>query len=331
MERIEILADPSPAQKARWDALVLGSSFGTIFSTCRYLDALNVRYRIAVMCHGREWIGGAVLSRDPLGRQSNALYCKHLGPVICDNALRGAPAKRFAQEVRLLGEMARGLKGQRRGFSYRFSPRATYLAPFVWEGYRQESQYTSVIRAHGTQNWRASASKQLRYELRKAEQSTAQVRQIGSETNWSALHKVAMRPYTRRGAHAPLSQDHLEALYQALAPHDQASLWVVEDGGQITNVALCVNDAARTYFLINGSSDTAQTHANKALMAQVIDHSLSAGRDFDFEGSMLAHIARVYREFTPDFDTYAKVWQPGLLHSGHDLALKMARKLLRYG
>lgn len=321
----------TPAQRSEWDEFVRRTPQGSIFATTAFLNALGAAYELAVTRKDASISAGIPLVRGMLGTHSNPLYCKYLGfqALAPESNKTSAITGRLAEQVGDFEPLLRSLHS----FDYNFHPTFTNWMPFYWLGFRQQTNYTYVIRNHNASLWWTSADERLRRSVRRGEQNAVSIERLDSPTAemLRACYEICMQPYTSRNTRPLMTYERFVQFAKELCGNGGARVWLARDkSGKDAAAALVLYDWRSAYFLMNGTLADAPAGTNSALLFDVIEHALGQGLDFDFEGSMIKPIEHYYRKFGAELVPYFQIWKPTALTSALRMGKAIGRRVLGY-
>ena len=194
--------------------------------------------------------------------------------------------------------------------------------PFRWSGYRATPYYTHTIDLRKDMNeiWEGFKSS-TRSKIQKAKQQSA-IQTVGSLNDLAVFMKDL---YDFKGVK---NGTQLANILQKLALHpklqERQKIWIsLNEQGQTQAFLYLVWDANTAYYLTGGAHpDHRKQHAMYGLFWEAIQFSATQVETFDFEGSIIPEIERVFKSFGAVARSYFK-----LSKSGHRL-IDIARIIL---
>jgi hypothetical protein len=178
--------------------------------------------------------------------------------------------------------------------------------PFYWAGYRLELRYTYRLEDLASQEalWEGLSGK-TRTEIRKARKQV----EVDGNLELDRLYAVWSKTFGRQGLSPPVSFAELERLDAACAARDaRAMLFARDEAGRVHAVAYVVWDAGTAYYLLAGADpELRASGASSMLLWESIMRARAVTDVFDFEGSMLKPIERVFRSFGGRQTPYLRV------------------------
>jgi len=180
-----------------------------------------------------------------------------------------------------------------------FNYTVTNWLPFYWQGFRQTTRYSYVLKINDLKEaWKNIAADYRNQKIPKAAEKV-EVQTGGSLLEFQQVHD---RSYARQGLPAPVSTAFLQRLDEALANHGQRELFFARDRetGEVHSVAYLVWDAQSAYYLLAGDDPKYRASGAGILLAwETIRyaHEVLKVPTFDFAGSMVRPIERVRRQF----------------------------------
>ncbi len=112
------------------------------------------------------------------------------------------------------------------------------------------------------------------------------------------LYILAARVFQKQAQVIPFSQSFFLNYDKELKSRHARSIYLAHDHEQSAVAGVYViHDQYHTYYIISGRVDGAHRGAVALLLSEAISDALSAGRIFDFEGSMIPGINRFFKSF----------------------------------
>jgi len=121
--------------------------------------------------------------------------------------------------------------------------------------------------------------------------------------------------FLRQGQGLPFDRDLVRRIDAACASRDARRMFFAEDSkGRVHAALYIVTDAASAYYLFGGADPQFRSSgAQNFLLWEAIRFASSRGIRFDFEGSMIEPIERVFRAFGARQVPYLQVYGARLL------------------
>jgi hypothetical protein len=239
-----------------------------------------------------------------------------LGPWVERSGAR--PARALGEEMELLTAVEAALPAAE-AFVQHFSPTMLNAMPFHWAGYRLELRYTYRLEDLASQAalWEGLSGK-TRTEIRKARKQV----EVDEDLELDRLYAVWAKTFARQGLRPPVSPAELERLDAACAARNaRAMLFARDDASRVHAVAYVVWDAGTAYYLLAGADpELRASGASSMLLWESIMRARAVTDVFDFEGSMLKPVERVFRSFGGRQTPYLRVSRASRL-GGAALAL----------
>ena len=196
-----------------------------------------------------------------------------------------------------------------------FNYTITNWLPFYWQGFRQTTRYSYLLRIKDIELVRKNIM--LDYRNQKIPKAARKV-QVSTDGSLQEFQRVHDLSYARQGLSAPISTAFLQQVDEALAVHGQRELFFARDRqtGDIHSVAYLVWDAQSAYYLLAGDDPQYRASGAGILLAwETIRyaHKVLELDTFDFAGSMVRPIERVRRQFGAVQQPYFRLqreWSP---------------------
>ncbi len=230
------------------------------------------------------------------------LFTKFMGPLV-------APAYReLKYEHRLCQQLIDQLPPLA-GFDQQFHPGVQNWLPFYWQGYRQTTQYTYVLKLAGEADWRAGVNRNMRRNLDKAESQLRLRHDLGLDT----FYQLNEKSFARQNKAVPYSFDQLKRHDEALVANESRQLFfAVDEQDRVHSAAYLIWDKQRAYYHLSGDDpNLRQSGSGIWLVAQAVQYTQQELQlpFFDFEGSMLPEVEAIRRQFGATQVPYSRVWK----------------------
>ena len=217
--------------------------------------------------------------------------------------------KKLEYEFEIINSIAEGLLEV--GVDYilqTYSPSLDNWEPFYWNGFKQETLYTFIIKkGKNFEEIQQQLSSNLKRDIKKAGKTA----KIEETRDLEEFYKYNCMSFERQEKQNPISIELLERIYRACSENDACKmLKVVDDENEIHCVGFYVFDKNNVYEILLGTNPQKRSSNFKSLMTlHMIKFACETQRNFDFEGSMIKSIANYNRRFGADLVPYYKVWK----------------------
>lgn len=193
-------------------------------------------------------------------------------------------------------------------FSQHYSYSLTDWLPFYWQGFQQTTLY-SFIMEPGKPTY--STFEGLKSETRNMVRRAAQHLDILESDDTSVFHALNSKSFQRQGISIPYSHTLLDQLNRLLRSKDQSKLYLAQDiAGGISAGILIVYGHKTNYCLASGlDKKKAIPGAMQFLLWHAIEDAMRQGRSFDFEGSMIPGVAKMFSGFGAEQTPYYKIYK----------------------
>jgi len=198
--------------------------------------------------------------------------------------------------------------GPHGSFHHNFHETFTDWLPFHWNGFSQTTRYTYVIDDLSSVDamWDGMRSPQRR-SIKKAEKQGLTIRDDLSLDEFLELNR---KTFTRQGKQ-PLASDELIRRVDAacLANAGRSILSGVDSQGRV-HAAVYIAWFGNTAFYLMGGSEPELRDSGAQLLAmwEALKMARSLVKRFDFEGSMLPQVERVFRGFGAKQIPYSSIF-----------------------
>lgn len=180
--------------------------------------------------------------------------------------------------------------------------------PFYWRNFKEITRYTYVIDDTSDMkkvmdNYDSNARK----NLKKAQK----IVHLQNNPDIELFYEINKKSYERQGREIPYSLDYAKSVYEAGKKHDAVKILIAEDDeGNVHSGALLVWDSKSVYYLLNGTDPKYKSsQANCFLIHESIKWASQLGKMFDFEGSVIHHIEKAFREYGGVRKPYFRIYK----------------------
>jgi hypothetical protein len=190
-------------------------------------------------------------------------------------------------------------------------PRLVTGLPFHWHGFQLHARYSYRVAPAGDPERLWQETRQhIRTDIRKARQTL----QVRTDLPLAGLRTLIEQTFRRQGRTAPLPWPVLEALDEACQRRGARTLYCAQDArGQVHAAAYVVSDQQAAYYLLGGGNpELRNSGASSLLLWEALQQAAAAGRDFDFEGSMMRPLEHFFRGFGGRPCTYLGLYRESL-------------------
>ncbi len=289
---LEIL---DPNSYPEWNEFVDDCSRGTLFHQTTWMEPLDPVVRVVRDTNG---ICAGLLSvpGKRLGIKGYHLppYTSIHGPLVRDSA-KGRISSARSEERKWLGDLLDGL-GPQAHLDFMIPTQELDLPAYVQRGY-QIGYWMSHEVEGSYQDWQAGIASTQRSKLKKLQKEVDQGQlNIRLQGGCEDVLALATETSARKGYNM-----NLPTLQALLRPELEGSYWTVVRVMQEDDLlcgAIMLHDKKRAWYVINGvRRDLQDIHrwTNLLVLSASIEWSLTTGRVFDFEGSLLPGVEDFYR------------------------------------
>ena len=284
---------------AAWDDLIDRSPHGTVFHYSWWLQTTADEFTILVIRNDR----GDILAGMPIPRERrpglrllrSPNLTPYLGPVFdlssIDNTCDRLHFMRSNGET--LGRAIKSFDSVR----YVAGASAPDLQGFLWAGFRVQLAYT--FRFPATHTLDRVTEGMTRTHLQKLTKALKLKLTVLRDEGLEDLIFLNTKTFEKQGLKPVCSADFLTRLWQAAHAQQKAHLYVARTGdGKAVAALLTVHDKRTTYQIVSGVNPEFRDVPGAYLVLwNALADTLSAGRDFDFEGSSLRGVECFYRRW----------------------------------
>lgn len=193
-------------------------------------------------------------------------------------------------------------------FNQRFNPEVTNWLPFYWKDFEQTTRYTYVLPdiSDPAQLWDSLQSR-LRRAIRKAK--NRHKLSVKESVNPEEFHRLHEMTYRRQEKEVPCSLAFFSKLYSTAKELDRGEILLAYDqSGDVHAGVFIVWDKNTAYYLMGGADPSLRNSgASSLLLWEAINRQSGTRKAFDFEGSMIESIEKIFRSFGAEQTPYFRI------------------------
>ncbi len=177
-----------------------------------------------------------------------------------------------------------------------FLPQIDNWYPFYLNGFQQSTRYTYVLNdiKNHDKIW-SGFTNTLRRQIKSVDESL----KVTEENNICTVFSLVKKSFERQNVKFSVTRAMLKKMEVELERHKQGQVLVARDkSGELYSAVLLVWDSRKCYLLGLGTEpEYANSNSTKLLIWEAIKFASQHVDIFDFEGSMLPGVERLYRSF----------------------------------
>ncbi len=299
-----------------------------LFSQAWLLDAVAPEQWGAVLVGNGQSVVGSLpfLLQRRLGLWVSTMpsLVPQLGPWTASRG-SGLHGKQLARDHKTLSELAEGLPPVDH-FSQCWAPEMTNWLPFHWQGYKQTTNYTYQVDPGDLDRVWSRMDGSARTEVRKA--SDRHGLKVSLDAPLAEFMRLNELVFARQGLATPYSRADLTTFDTACQLNANRLIVMVEDESSRGHAACYVVwDQDRAYYLLGGADpELRSSGAGYLALWEALKHLSGKTQSFDFEGSMIRPIERVFRAFATHQVPYYAVSRTPTRRAKLALALRQQQK-----
>ena len=169
--------------------------------------------------------------------------------------------------------------------------------PFYWKGYRQTTRYSYILPdIRNISEIEKNRSYDIRQNIKKAQTKRQMV--IKTHLPTEQFLEINAKTYERQGEKA-FKPDILQRLIETAYSRNQGNTWGAFDEDGRLHAAVFVAWQENCAYYIAGGSDSIgrKSGAHLLVLSEAIREVSNLAASFDFEGSMIPGVERVFRSF----------------------------------
>lgn len=321
----------APISREEWDAFVDKSAQGSVYCKSWWLDAVcpDAYELIAVRRDGLIRAGMALPVARAGGRPSVRMppLTQTLGPLLwlpCGQKY----GSQLSYEMKILRELVAAIPASDE-FFVNCSQQFTNWLPFHWAGYSQTTRYSYQI--DDLTDLPAvfeGMSDKTRNIIRKAEKAGIRVEEC--DDLQAALPLFEMT-YTRQGMSFPYDPALIERIDRGASAHAGRKIFLARDNTGRPHAAIYIVHTPRCAYYVMQGTDPELRASGAPLLAhwRAIQFAATVSQRYDFVGSMMENVERVFRSFGAVQKPYFSIYRSRRQATLRELAAKGRDLLLR--
>lgn len=267
-----------------------------IYSQYFYLDAVCGRDNWDVLLFKK---GGEIFASFPFYKKKKAIFkgiaqpklTQFLGPYIKYPKGQGS-YKKLSWEKEIMDYFIKHLP-KFDFFDIAFDYSITNWLPFYWQGFKQSTKYTYIIKKDAnidkleTNNRKRRRKKALKLGV-----------EIIQSSNVEQFYKLNKLTFIRQQRDIAYDLEFIKNLYNKLNQHNAVKMLFAKYQNRIIAANFLVEDKSCVYYLMGGIEPKyGDIGAMDLIQYESIKYALLKGKSFDFEGSMVESIEKYFRSF----------------------------------
>ena len=167
--------------------------------------------------------------------------------------------------------------------------------PFYWQGYEQSIRYTYLLDLEkSSEEIFSGFNNTLKRQIKKAAENL----KIHYSDDWSTLYDFLAANLKNHNQNVPLSRKSFGKLFNAIASQNHGKILEVRNEERVLAAVLLVWDELSAYCLVLGMDKNYIDHQGvKLLLWSSIKEAAKHAKVYDFEGSMLKKVERIFRSY----------------------------------
>ena len=191
-------------------------------------------------------------------------------------------------------------------FFQEFSPLITNWLPFFWKGFKQTVKYTYVLDDLSNTDYVFSNFRSnIKTDIKKAKKIIT----INTSLGLEKFYEINKMTFDRQSMDMPYTFSFLKTLHQCCLKNDASKIYFAVDANENIHAAIYVIwDNNTMYYLMSGGNPAFRNSgATSLLLWEAIQDASKMNLKFDFEGSMIEPIERVFRAFGGKQTSYFQI------------------------
>jgi hypothetical protein len=216
-------------------------------------------------------------------------------------------SSRYSFENKVMEQLIQQLPRDVFYMDLNFHPDFDNWYPFYFNGFKQSIRYTYILDNISDQEKIYSAfSQTLKRQLKQAEKNVT----ISSSQDSKALYEALSQSLQKQKIKVPVSSKQLQEITGALEERQLGEILIAKDHqDKILASMLLAWDQNQAYCLLLGmNDDRKQNNAVKLLLSNSIKRAAERVDNYNFEGSMIRNVERVFRSFGGKRTAYYRIF-----------------------
>lgn len=168
--------------------------------------------------------------------------------------------------------------------------------PFIWKRYHQTTRYTYRLEDISDQE---SISKGMSQTLRRQIRQARETHKISLTEDPDIIYNLLSKSLNKQQVRHRISKEMIFRISSALYENNQGKLLIASNMKQeiVASMILAMDHDTAYCLALGMDHELEQTHASKLLIAESVRLASSHVKRYDFEGSMIPNVERIYRSF----------------------------------
>lgn len=280
----------------KWDDFVENSPQGSIFFKSYWLKVVSNDFRILICEENDKLVGGIPLPSLYGKFYKDPKLTPQLGILLSSTNKKAKYSTNISKEIEIITALVDRLPDFKQ-FNYNFNYNFTNFLPFIWKDFDVTAKYTYVLEdLSNLDQVYNNFQYDIKYSIKRAEKNNISV---SSEYSIKDFYEINKKTFDRQKIEIPYTLEFLEELDKVLNEHNNRKIFfAVDSDKRVIAAAYILYDDRCSYYLMGGADpEYRNTGAQTLLLWESIKFSATVSKKFDFEGSMVKNIERVFREF----------------------------------
>jgi hypothetical protein len=300
----------APISRQEWDAFVDKSAQGSVYCKSWWLDAVcpDAYELIAVRRDGLIRAGMALPVARARGHLSVRMppLTQTLGPLLwlpCGQKY----GSQLSYEMKILRELVAAIPASDE-FFVNCSRQFTNWLPFHWAGYSQTTRYSYQIDdLTDLPAVLEGMSDKTRNIIRKAEKAGIRIEECDDLQVALPLFEMT---YSRQGMSFPYDPALIERIDRGASAHAGRKIFLARDETGRLHAAIYIVHTPRCAYYVMQGTDPALRASGAPLLAHwhAIQFAAGVSQSYDFVGSMMENVERVFRSFGAIQKPYSSIY-----------------------
>lgn len=168
--------------------------------------------------------------------------------------------------------------------------------PFIWKQYHQTTRYTYRLEDISDPD---IISKGMNQTLRRQIRQAGETHEISLTEDPEIIFNLLSKSLNKQHVRHRISKEMIIRISLALRENNQGKLLIASNMKQevVASMILAMDHDTAYCLALGMDHELEQTHASKLLIAESVRLASSFVKRYDFEGSMIPNVERIYRSF----------------------------------
>ncbi len=231
----------------------------------------------------------------------NPILTPYLGPYIIYPQNQEKKISRYNFEHKVMYDLVHQLPNAKMQ-NIKCHPDLDNVMPLILKGYWHHAKYTYRIINDDKESVYQNLKASVRTDIKKAKSKYT----LDKSINTKILYRLNQKTFERKSKTVPFSQELIDKIVAVSEDKNCCKQYTLYQNDQALCSTLILNDYKTSYCLLIGlDKDSKPQGAIQWILWEAIKDSITEGRTFDFEGTMIPEVEPVFRAFGGQLTNYS--------------------------